>query len=153
MAGAMSYIDENYYLTVFGGEVIPAADLPRYLRYASDVIDMIVYRPIAEVTDLVKKAICYEAEMLYLQGGEDALAGLSVSGNGISEQLGDYHVTRGSGYAQMINSEKHPLFINGVPISPIAVNLLRRVKLADNQGARPSHAPGYMSRLVKNKER
>lgn len=131
----MANIDATYYLTVFGGEMIPAADLPRYLRYASDVIDLVVYQPITEATDNVKKAICYEAEMIYLQGGEDAMAGLSVSGNGISEQLGDYHVTRGSGYAQMINSEKHPLFINGIPISPIAVELLR--------------CQGYMSRLIK----
>ena len=157
----MAYVDAAYYRDVFGGAGFTRQaelssdearfNLPRYasadagsaeeaeftrlLRAASDVIDMVAYQPIVTVTDHVKKAVCYEAEMLYIQGGADALAGLSVSGNGVSEQLGDYRVTRGSGYAQMINSEKHPLFVNGIPISPVAVELLRR--------------DGLMSRLVK----
>ena len=132
----MTYVDAYYYRNVFGGgELGDEAELSRLLRASSDVIDMVAYQPIVTVTDNVKKAVCCEAEMLHIQGGVDALAGLSISGNGISEQLGDYRVTRGSGYAQMINSEKHPLFVNGIPISPIAVELLRR--------------DGLMSRIVK----
>lgn len=118
-----AYIDEAYYTTTFGGTPIPSGEFPRLARTASDLIDAIVYKTVETVTDNVKQATAYEVEMLYLQGGIDAVTGQSAAGAG-SEHLGDYSVSDGS-TAAGTKSAATAMF-NGIPVSSMTISFLRR---------------------------
>ena len=88
----MAYIDYEYYTGTFGGSDVSAEEFPRLAQMASDIVDAIVYRPIEEVTDRVKRAVCYEMDMLFTHGGVSAAMGQS-DGEISYEMLGDYSVT------------------------------------------------------------
>ena len=85
----MAYIDYEFYTGTFGGSDVPQEDFTRLAQMASDIVDAIVYRPISEVTERVKRAVCYEMDMLFAQGGADAANGQS-SGEISYEMLGDF---------------------------------------------------------------
>lgn len=124
----MSYINEGYYKGTFKGTEIPEREFPRLAEIASDVIDSIVTIKIDEdtaQTDIVKKATAYEVEMLYQQGGVDAVIGFA---NGLaigSESLGGYSVSvAGNNGSQVIMRTK-----DGIPVSALAISLLKKAGL------------------------
>lgn len=124
----MAYIDEGYYKGTFKGTDIPEKEFPRLAEIASDVIDSIVTVDIDESTaktDTVKKATAYEVEMLYQQGGVDAVIGFA-NGTAIgSESLGGYSVSNvGNNGSQVIMRTK-----DGIPVSALAISLLKKAGL------------------------
>lgn len=117
----MAYIDYEFYTGTFGGSDVPQEDFTRLAQMASDIVDAIVYRPISEVTERVKRAVCYEMDMLFAQGGADAANGQS-SGEISYEMLGDYSVTAQTASS---SSASASMSLNGIPISKLAESLLR----------------------------
>lgn len=120
----MAYIDYEFYTATFGGDAVPQTEFARLAQMASDIVDAIVYKPITEVTDRVKRAVCYELDMLYAQGGAEAVNGESTGEVGY-EQLGDYiysaQARGGNGSGQSAH-----LTLNGIPVSKLAESLLRQ---------------------------
>ena len=81
----MAYADSEFYKTTFAGDIIPDAQLSKYLQRASDDIDTMTYNRIVwsgydNLTPLqqaqVKKAVCYQADHLF-QYGDMALLGVN----------------------------------------------------------------------------
>lgn len=120
----MAYIDYEYYTGTFGGSDVSAEEFPRLAQMASDIVDAIVYRPIEEVTDRVKRAVCYELDMLFAQGGSSAITGESVGEVGY-EQLGDY-VYSAQARGGSSTGRSSYLMLNGIPVSKLAESLLRQ---------------------------
>lgn len=123
----MAYIDQIYYDEVFKGTPIPADVFDRLAEIASDVVyGICIITP--EEKDLIdatfKKAVAYQVELLYAQGGVDAISGFSsASRSGGSEHLGDYSVSDGSASKLSVNT------FNGIPVSTMTVMLLKRLGL------------------------
>lgn len=149
----MAYIDYTYYTDTFGGTAIEETEFKRLAEIASDVIDGVaivpfVFNELEESTaTLVMKAVAYEVETLFSQGGVDAIVGLS-SQSFNSEQLGDYHVSGGSTAATSVNVGQTPAF-NGVPVSPLALSMLRRAGLMQRWAFAPFYKkckPPYAER-------
>ena len=123
----MNYIDSAFYAGTFKGREIPDSDFDRLAEAASEAIyaacrikpdDAMI------VNEEFKRAVCYEAELLYEQGGLDAIMGLSVSAAaGGSEHLGDYSVSAGSSQKGVAT------LVGGVPVSPVALQILKRLGL------------------------
>lgn len=123
----MAYIDKTFYDTVLKGTEIPASEFDRLAEIASDVVyDVCILKPEAEdlIDETFKKAVAYQVEMLYLQGGVDAIVGASEAAQtGGSESLGDYSTSSGT------TRQTAVLTCNGIPVSSMAVALLRRLGL------------------------
>lgn len=117
----MAYIDYEFYSGTFGGSDVPQEDFTRLAQMASDIVDAIVYRPIFEVTERVKRAVCYEMDMLFAHGGVNAAMGQS-DGEISYEMLGDYSVTAQTASQK---SASTALSLNGIPISKLTESLLR----------------------------
>jgi hypothetical protein len=123
----MTYIDRKFYTEIFQGQEIPAPEFDRIAEAASEVI-YAACRVKPTDTDIekddFKQAVAYQAEMLYVQGGIDALCGISTASGAIgSESLGDYSVSAGS-------SKKGVATLDGnIPVSSMALAVLRRLGL------------------------
>lgn len=123
----MAYIDKAFYDDTFHGTEIPTSEFDRLAEIASDVVyDVCILKPDAE--DLIdaafKKAVAYQVELLYLQGGVDAIVGLSEAAlTGGSESLGDYSTSSGTTHQAAV------LTCNGIPVSSVTLMLLRRLGL------------------------
>lgn len=117
----MAYIDYEFYTATFSGDAVPQTEFARLAQMASDIVDAIVYKPITEVTDRVKRAVCYELDMLYAQGGAEAVNGQSA-GEISYENLGDYSVTAQTASTASASAS---LMLNGIPVSKLAESLLR----------------------------
>ena len=124
-----SYINYEYYVSGFGGSLIPESEFDALASAATDIIDILVSQPISAVTDSIRRAAAYEAETLFSQGGSDALSGLAAVTSGIDEKLGDYSI--GTPY---VSNEKRCYSIGGIPVSGMTLAILRKC--------------GYMSRCV-----
>lgn len=124
-----NYISYEYYISEFGGNLIPENEFDVLAAASTDMIDLLVTSPIVSVTDSIRRAAAYETETLYSQGGSDALSGLASVTSGIDERLGDYSI--GTPY---VSNEKRCYSIGGVPVSGMTVAILRKA--------------GYMSRCV-----
>lgn len=120
----MAYITAEYYQNNFHGVEIADSELARLIQAASDAIDLAAVLPIKKITENVMRATAYQVECLYQHGGVDAIHGFSSVGAGGSERLGDYSVSNGS--AASAGSASAFTVINGIPISPFAINLLRK---------------------------
>ena len=123
----MAYIDQDFYRETFCGMEIPANEFDRIADIASDVIfDTCSRKPDEKMSEnpVFKKAVCYETELLYEQGGVDAILGFSDAAQSSgSESLGDYSFSSGTtGQSAVMTS-------NGIPISPMALMSLRRLGL------------------------
>lgn len=123
----MAYIDKAFYDTVLKGTEILDNEFDRLAEIASDVVyDVCILKPDEEdlKDEAFKKAVAYQVEMLYLQGGVDAIVGASEAAQaGGSESLGDYSTSSGTtGHAAVLTC-------NGIPVSSMAVALLRRLGL------------------------
>ncbi len=125
----MSYIDYEYYISGFGGNLIPEEDFDYLASAASSVINLLVTVPVSAVTDDIRRAASYQAELLFAQGGIDALSGLATVTSGIDERLGDYSI--GTPY---VSNEKRCYSIGGIPVSGITLSILKK--------------SGYMSRCI-----
>lgn len=123
----MTYIDQSFYSESFGGREIPQNEFDRLADIASDIIyDVCNRKPDSniEANSVFKKAVCYETELLYEQGGVDAILGFSEAAlNGNSESLGDYSISAGT------TAQAAVMTYNGIPISPLAVMSLKRLGL------------------------
>lgn len=112
------YADEAYYMGEFLGTIIPAEQLDSALEYASDLVDVVTFGRVADcgfasLTTFqqakIKRACCFLAEDVYTSG---ALAGSVTPG---SFSLGDLS----------IQESKDTIKIDGVPVRPIGVTLIR----------------------------
>lgn len=117
----MGYIDKNYYDNIFGGEPFDESEFKLLARAAGDLCDAIVTVPITEVTENVRRAVCYEIELLHRQGGAEAYTGMATSTPGIVEKVGDLSFSN-SPYSA---SSARMLSFGGLPVSPISYALLR----------------------------
>lgn len=120
----MAYIDREYYTETFKGKDIPDNEFDRLADIASDVINSICTITIDEetaVSEEVKKATAYETELLFLQGGIEAIVGKTESTSINSESLGDYSVSYNTG------NETQPLVKtkDGIPVSSLSISLLK----------------------------
>lgn len=146
----MAYIDAAYYEDTFHGTPIPQEDIDRLLEIASDLIDAVANVPFtfSELTEeeqgFVKKATAYQTELIFLQGGVDAIVGMSAQAAD-SEHLGSYSITKGATAASYSSKVVMPT-INGIPVSDLAVQQLRRAGLMSRwayAGLRPPVCPGW----------
>lgn len=122
-----SYIDYTWYKETFCGIEIPEADFTRLADIASEVVrDLCYITPTAEIIESedFKKATGYEVELLFDQGGVDAILGHSeAAGSALSETLGNYSISAKSGAERAVG------FLNGIPVSSMTIMLLRRLGL------------------------
>ena len=122
----MAYITKEQYKTILGSCDIPDTEFTRLASIASDLIDSIVTVEIdtaADYMDKVQKATAYEVEMLYEQGGIDAVTGMA-SGSAISsEHLGSYSVSVNASVASKTATK------GGIPISELTISLLKKAGL------------------------
>lgn len=133
----MAYITKEFYDKSFRGETIIKSEFDRLAEIASTVVyDICRVKPSEETLgqEEFKKAVAYEVEFLYEQGGVDAILGFSNAALECnSERLGDYSVSAASGSQKVLTTR------DGVPISPLAMMLLRRLGLM----TRWAYAPFY----------
>lgn len=124
----MSYITKDFYDNTFLGATIPEIEFERLADIASDIIyDVCIIKPTEKeiADDTFKRAICYQTEMLYNQGGVDAIVGFSESHLALgSESLGDYSAGGSGGGSTVIFDT-----IGGIPVSKMALGQLRRLGL------------------------
>lgn len=125
----MAYIDKDYYDNTFKGEAIEEALFARLADIASEMVyGICIVKPEEEdlIDETFKKAVAYQVEMLYQQGGIDAVTGFSeVSMAGGSESLGDYSISEGSGSGSTAQVRTY----EGIPVSPVTLLLLKRLGL------------------------
>lgn len=123
----MAYITEDYYRNTFGGREVLSSEFSRIADIASELVyDICRVKPSEDniVSEEFKKAVAYEVELLYEQGGVDAILGMSEAAlEGSSESLGDYSITSANGAQRVITTPE------GIPISPMSIMLLRRMGL------------------------
>ena len=123
----MAYIDYTYYTETFSGTPIPESDFSRLADIASDVIYALCnVKPEGEIlsNEDFLKAVAYEVEFIYQQGGTEAIFGRSdATMSWGSESLGNYSIAAGEG------SKKAVQTFNGIPISPMAIMLLEKLGL------------------------
>ncbi len=125
----MKYITYEEYVSGFNGSSVPESEFDYLAGAASDIIDVLVTHPIKEVTETIRLAAAYEVEVLYAQGGIDALGGLAAVTSGITEKIGDYSIS-----TPYVSNEKRCYSIGGIPVSGMTLAILRK--------------GGYLSRCV-----
>ena len=116
----MRYICFEEYITGYGGNAVPEDEFDYLADAASDIIDVLVTHPIKKVTDKIRLAAAYEVEVLYAQGGLDALGGLASVTSGITEKIGDYSIS-----TPYVSNEKRCYSIGGIPVSGMTLAILR----------------------------
>lgn len=117
----MKYICYEYYVSKFRGSLVPEDEFGYLADAAENVVDLLVTTPITRVTENVKRAVAYEIETLFSQGGTDALTGLATITSGIDEKLGDYSL--GTPY---VSNDKRIYSIGGVPVAGLTLALLKK---------------------------
>jgi hypothetical protein len=117
----VNYLSYEIYVSGFGGTAVPEEEFDYLANAASAIVDLLVSRPLTAITDRIRLAVAYEVELLYAQGGIDALAGLATVTSGINEKLGDYSI--GTPY---VANEKRCYSIGGIPVSGLTVAILRQ---------------------------
>ena len=123
----MAYLTREFYENTFHGATIPVGDFDRLALTASDVIDALVARPIPDDVDkdTLAKATAYQLEYIFQQGGIEAVTGSAAGQRVTTEKLDDYSISQ-----QLTSAaEQNQLTINGIPVSPLAVAILRRLGL------------------------
>ena len=124
----MAYIDETYYTGTFKGTAIASSEFDKLADIASDLVDSIVLIDV-DTDDMseaqigyLKKATAYETELLYLQGGIDAITGMAAD-NFSSAQVGGISVAKAD------QAMKSFPTVNGLPISALTVWNLKKAGL------------------------
>ena len=123
----MGYVTKEYFDETFHGTFMSDAQFERMSMIASDVIDTVVLQPITALTDTeqLAKAASYQIEYLLTQGGTDAINGAAVNQFAVTEKMDDYTITEGLSDS----AEKSKLSINGIPLSPLTISILRKLGL------------------------
>lgn len=124
----MAYVTADEYSNTFHGSAIPSEMFDRIEGDAEDIIDGIVQLPVTDedkATDRFKRAVCYQAELIYRCGGMEAIIDRANQGRVTNERLDDYSVShdQNPGDSQMDNLPT----LNGVPVSPMTVSILRNM--------------------------
>lgn len=74
------YVNEEYYLNEFDGNVLPDEEIRKYLKLAQEKIDSITFNRIVAIgfdnltefqKNKIKEAICFQAEYIYENGYND----------------------------------------------------------------------------------
>lgn len=74
------YVDKEYYLNIFKGNIIPDKDIEKYLELSQEKIDSITFNRIVAIgfnnlTEFqrgkISKAICYQADYIFQNGYND----------------------------------------------------------------------------------
>lgn len=117
----MTYLSYDYYVSAFGGTAIPEEEFTYLANAASRIVDLLVTVPITTVTEPIRLATAYEADLLFAQGGLDAISGLAAVTSGIDERLGDYSI--GTPY---VSNDKRCYSIGGIPVSGLTLMLLKK---------------------------
>ena len=117
----MAYLSYEEYVAGFHGSAVPEEEFEYLANAASAIIDLLVTRPVPEASCAIQLAAAYQVELLFAQGGMDALAGLATVTSGIDEKLGDYSI--GTPY---VAHEKRCYSIGGIPVSGLTGAILRR---------------------------
>ncbi len=123
----MAYVTSDYYVNTFKGEVIPEAEFERLAARASDVIDALVTVPIDDTVDAdtLAKATAFQLEYIKAQGGIEAVTGYADSQMAVTEKLDEYSIQEERADKALQNQPS----IGGIPISPLAISILRRMGL------------------------
>lgn len=123
----MGYVTKEYFDKTFHGTSMSDAQFERMAMIASDVIDAVILQPITALTDAeqLAKAASYQIEYLLAQGGIDAINGASANQFAVTEKLDDYTITEGLSDS----AEKNKLSINGIPLSPLTISILKKLGL------------------------
>ena len=120
----MAYIDSVYYREKFEGEPIPDEELKRLIDIASEIVQnlcTVTLYPEDLESDDFKRAVAFQVEMLFDQGGVSAVMGHSdVALSGGSESLGGYSVSAGSSAQSSLKT------MESIPISPMTSMILKR---------------------------
>lgn len=91
------YVDLNYYINAFKGNIIPNEETEKQLKQASRHIDSLTYnrivgRGFSNLTvfqqDVIKEVVCLQAEFEYENADELETVLSSYSINGVSAQFG-----------------------------------------------------------------
>lgn len=115
------YLTYEHYVTEFGGRIVPEEEFDALSEATTTIIDLLVHTPITEVSSTIRRAAFYQIELLFAQGGNDALSGLATVTSGIDEKLGDYSI--GTPY---VANDKRCYSIGGVPVSGLTLMILRK---------------------------
>ena len=123
----MGYVTKEYFDKTFHGTSMSDAQFERMAMIASDVIDAVILQPITTLTDAeqLAKAASYQIEYLLAQGGIDAINGAAANQFAVTEKLDDYTITEGLSDS----AEKNKLSINGIPLSPLTISILKKLGL------------------------
>lgn len=123
----MAYLTRDYYENTFHGAAVPDGQFDRLALTASDVIDALVSRPITDKVgkDALAKATAYQLEYIYKQGGIDAVTGSAAGQHITTEKLDDYSISQ----QLTATAEQNQITINGIPVSPLTLSILRRLGL------------------------
>ena len=71
------YVDKEYYLNTFKGNIIPDEDIEKYLELSQEKIDGITFNRIVAIgfnnltefqREKISKAICYQADYIFQNG-------------------------------------------------------------------------------------
>lgn len=123
----MAYIDRAFYDEVFNGTTIPEKDFNRLADIASEIVQSLCTVELRNEdleSDTFKKAVAFQVELLFDQGGINTILGQSEAAHGSgSESLGDYSVSAGA--SDQASLKMH----NGIPVSPMTLMLLERLGL------------------------
>lgn len=122
----MAYIDYAYYTDVFHGTEIEQSDFDRLAELASDIIDASCSNAINETSnmELVKRATAYQVEYMNSRGDVSAAIG-GASYQSVSESLDDYSIS----VSESQSAREEAYSLNGIPLSALAVALLKRAGL------------------------
>ena len=123
----MAYINSVYYREKFEGTPIPDSELKRLIDIASEIVQNLctvtIYPEDLESDDF-KRAVAFQVELLYDQGGVGAILGRADAAlSGGSESLGDYSVSVGSSASESL------MTLGSIPVSPMTRMILGRMDL------------------------
>lgn len=123
----MAYLTKEFYDNTFHGEPIADDEFVRLAEAASDVIDAVINVPVTDDTDKegLARATAYQVEYIKQQGGISAVTGAAESQKVVTEKLEDYSYTE----ARTDAASQSMLTIGGIPVSPLAVAILRKLGL------------------------
>jgi len=116
--------DYDFYINLFGGNIIPADEFERLAAAAYEILSLAAVLALPEDSIVCRRAICYEAELLYKKGGINAFYNIDVA-EIKDESLGGYSVN----YKQDDILSNKMMLICGLPLSPVAYSYLQKLGL------------------------
>lgn len=124
----MELIDYEYYSDTFKGTDVSEDDFELLLDRAQDILDDIstgnIYSSTLSDYQLasIKKAVAYQIDFLYYQGGNDAMNGFAET-NLSSEKLGSFS------YSVDSSSKVNTRMVGDIPVSSMAYSKLKKANM------------------------